>query len=74
MSEEQLEAIKKQQKILYIVVPLTAFMALMKYLGLFSVGAFPPYVEAGISFVALIVIILNTQKIKKAEAERNRET
>lgn len=68
-SNEQLEKLKKQQKILYIMIPLTAFQSLMQYLGLFATGFFPFYSGALLSVYCAIFAVLNAKKIKKLEAQ-----
>lgn len=67
MKNEDLENLKKQQKILFIVAPLTGFMAFMKYSGIFAIGTFPPYIEAGVSVICLIIAIRTTMQIKTIE-------
>ncbi len=67
--EAKLDKLRKQQILLFIAAPLTGFMAVMKYFGLFSIGAFPPYVEAGLSVYCLVFAIYTTVKIKSIESE-----
>lgn len=67
--EAKLDKLRKHQILLFIAAPLTGFMAAMKYFGLFSIGAFPLYVEAGLSVYCLVFAITTTVKIKSLEGE-----
>ena len=67
MESEELQKLKKTKGILLLLVPLTAFMAAMKFLGVFSVGSFPVYTEAVISVFALLYLVHVSRKIKSLE-------
>ncbi len=55
------------------MVALTAFLGTMKALGIFAVGTFPWYTEIASSIFMLIYGISLTLKIRKLEAERERD-
>ena len=67
MESEELQKLKKTKGILLLIVPVTAFMAAMKFLGIFAVGSFPAYTEAVISAFALVYLVHVSRKIKSLE-------
>ena len=68
-NNNELEKLKKQQTLLYIAIPLTAFQSLMQYLGLFATGHFPYYFGAIISVACVLYAVVNARKIKQLESE-----
>jgi len=67
--DNELEKLKKQQTILYIAIPLTAFQSLMQYLGLFATGTFPYYFGAILSAACAVYAVINAKKIKRLESQ-----
>ncbi len=68
-NNSELEKLKKQQTLLYIAIPLTAFQSLMQYLGLFATGNFPYYFGAIISAACIVYAVVNAKKIKQLESK-----
>jgi membrane protein YdbS with pleckstrin-like domain len=70
MITDPVTALRKEQRFSFGLSLLTAFMAAMKALGVFTIGTFPWWSEAALSAVMLIYAIVITFKIRKARASR----
>lgn len=64
----KLEKYKKQKKLYFIAAPLITFLATMKYLGIFELGAFPVIVELGMAAYCLLAGIYMMIQIKTIES------
>lgn len=68
---EQLAKFKRQQKMYLIAAPLTAFLALMKFLGIFALGYFPFYVELVMAVYCLFAAFQLKKKVSKLESSQS---